>query len=163
MLNGRFGGYGSYITKRSSYNVMAREKERLGHISPNLFFQDIYSHRMNNILSARCSIDFCEAHAIREGLRNLTLRLRHLADTGYLGARAIYTSKGRQNDLLHRDDIHYIYIISDSLVCLGWIRGLFRIRNPRMQGLIDDILHLMHQLEKENPPVQIVTQWSWSC
>ena len=62
------------------------------------------------------------------------------------------------NNLLQTDNIQQLHIISDSLTVVEWIRGRYRIKNPRMQGLIDDILYMMYILRREND-VEIYVRW----
>ena len=164
MLDGRFGGFGSYRITYSGYQHLLQERDvarlRPGrfYLTDNIYLPDKYSLQLINHLSSRCSIDFCEAHAIREGLESLVLDLRVIADAHQHGSSSIVSDTYRRNTLPPSDNITSIYIISDSLVVLEWIRGRYRIRNPRMQGLIDDILHSMSVLSTENH-LNIYTCW----
>ena len=95
--NGRFGGYGVYRTTQRSYETMTCTKHAGGQLTDDHYNQDIYSHRIHNHISSRCSIDFYEAHAIRAGLRDLLLDIRDLADTGHNGAMHLFTATQRDD------------------------------------------------------------------
>ena len=118
MFNGRFGGYGVYRTTQRSYGLMTCTKHAGGQLRNDHYNQDIYSHSIHNHVSSRCSIDFCEAHAIRAGLRDLLLDLRELADTGHNGATPLITANSSENHVLCTDNTNKLLIISDSLVVL---------------------------------------------
>ena len=156
MLDGRYGGFGSYRITYSGYQHLLHERDRARarpgrfYLTDNIYLPDQYALQLHNHLSSRCSIDFCEAHAIREGLESTVFDLRAIADAHRHGSSSTVTETFRRNTLPPSDGITSIYIVSDSLVVLEWIRGRYRIRNPRMQGLIDDILHLMSLLSSEN-------------
>ena len=160
MLNGRFGGYGSYRVSRNEYQKLINWKNSGGQITAAMLFHCKYARRMHNYLSARCSIDFCEAMAIKEGLQQTILDLREIAQDPTSAASPYTTTTNHHNNLLRNDDINELHIISDSKVVIEWIRGRYRIRNPRMQGLIDDILHHMDTLSKENDSLLIFTRWT---
>ena len=114
-------------------------------LTTQLLLDDRYACRMHNYLSSRCSIDFCEAHAISEGLKQMAMDLRANPPTQKSGEPLI----------------EEVLIISDSETVIEWIRGRYRIRNPRMQGLIDDILHFMDVISSEHS-LKIFTRWTKS-
>lgn len=87
-------------------------------------------------LSDRCSIDFCEAFAIKDGLTSLTTEMR-IKDV---------------------KNIQEIQVISDSQTVLRWIDGTYAVRNPVMKNIIDDMVWQMGCIQDEQG-VSTVFQW----
>jgi len=110
-------------------------------------YLDILRYDRAQWLSDRCSIDFCEAYAIRDSLIRITYELREKC------------KQSKDRDYVRNLGINKVKIISDSLTVLNWIDGSYTIRNPVMKGVIDDIIWQMACLKDDHPGLQVKIQW----
>ena len=142
------GGYGYHIIPERNYCELVQHMQD-GVSLKDDFIQE-YQKQLQGLnifwhidrsewLSDRCSIDFCEAYAIRDSLIRLTYELRH-------------------RSLSDPVDFKTVRVISDSQTVLNWISGSYCIRNPVMKGVLDDIIWQMASL-KEEFSVQVMLQW----
>ena len=92
---------------------------------------------LSNFLSDRCTIEFCEAKAIADNLRDLL----KMTKSSWL----------RQYKTLR--------IISDSQTVLNYIIGTYHIRTTTMKNLILDIIRHIHKL-KQIYSIETILQWT---
>ena len=156
----RIGGFGYHAITQHKYHGLLRE-----HHYDRADYRDIVQRTdcfvpdYEGELSKRCSIDFAEAIAAREGLQAVLKKLRAESvrcdswsrdrDARDLGVAALLGITG-------------VRLILDSQVVLNWIAGLYRIRNPVMKEIIEDIHWAIKEIEGENPGVQVTYQWTKS-
>ena len=123
-------------------------KERIKKYMTKIMSEKTLRYDQAQWLSDRCSVDFCEAYAIRDALVRVTREIRKLCD-GF----------GNENYLKEVLNIRKIRIISDSQTVLNWINGSYTIRNPIMKGVVDDIIWQMACLKAENCGLEIQMNW----
>ena len=101
----------------------------------------------SSALSKRCSIDFCEASAIRDAITYILDKLREPQDTQH-----------------HLETLipDHIRVISDSQVILKYISGQYQIRHPTMKKIIDDIHWNASTIHEDHPRITISYQWTQS-
>ena len=142
------GGYGYHMMLSDQYRDCVRMKRywEQAHLSEEdlrTHYKDLWqntskwNYERSLWLSDRCSIDFCEAYAIRDGLIRITKELRQ-----------------------HQGTIPFdqIRVVSDSQTVLRWLEGKYRIKNPTMKGILDDIIWQMACLYEEFGTV-VMLQW----
>ena len=110
------GGYGYQVIESNEYKKLKDlEFEKYKIESKGKQWHELWMW-----LSRRCSIDFCEAFAIRDALRDIILL-------------------NEKNEKEIKKEIKKIRVITDSEVVLKWIKGEYKIRNNTMRDIIEDI------------------------
>ena len=156
---GRNGGFGVHAITSQYYNTLRFQCGVLNTTYSELLDHSRLPFSDTDIgVSHRCSIDFMEALAIR---RALELTVTYFRDQA---TKRKTWKRGQGIPLKVREalNINEIRVISDSLVVLKWIDGIYRIRNPRMLDIIQDIHWLTKTLQDENDNIPIRFQWTKS-
>ncbi len=147
-VKGVSGGYGYHIIPQSDYHHLHNfDQEHYGKNIPG----GRLSINESCWLSKRCSIDFCEAYAIRDALARIDCELRNISDLIY--------QMDIDDTAINSENISTIRIISDSQTVLRWIQGLYTIRNMQMKAIIDDIHWSIGCITELNPGLNIIFQW----
>ena len=136
------GGYGYHMIKRKYYDEI-KDKNKKIYMEKS---DEKRWHDSWNWLSSRCSIEFCEAFAIRDCLRDVVIKIqnRHIG-IGEKPKKKKRKKKGktkqRRKSIITEksEDIKDIRIISDSQTVIKWITGEYIIKSKEIKQIIDDI------------------------
>ena len=112
-------GYGAITISTTDYQQLLQKplKQAMLHYTTSTGYPSL-----KESLSQGCSIDFCEAYAIRD----ILVQLQHDIQTQT-------QSPGYLNNTKH------LMITSDSRVVLGWIDGEYIPKNPQIYNILKDI------------------------
>ena len=135
------------LIPRPAVDLHEKLNEYFEHLQPLLSLPEYAAY--SSPLSKRCSIDFCEASAIRDAITYIVDHLR------------ISDIEGHTKCLLTSLPEH-IRVISDSYTILQYIAGQYQIRHPVMKQIIDDIhwnASIIHEIQ---PLTSVSYQWTRS-
>ena len=155
-VKGRVGGFGVHIIPQNDYHRMIDDQLTTTSGYKNAISQIPNTLNYHSGVSRRCSIDFCEALAIRKGLQMVQqyLRTQAINQETWTGPKAL--------NICQRLNIQAIRIVSDSQVVLRWIEGIYRIHNLSMKGIVEDIHWLIEDIQAENSDIPVILQWTKS-
>ena len=159
---GRKGGFGIHGIFEKDYQSICR-KSRQTRTPYKELLQDIELPFRGFLtgVSHRCSIDFMEALAVRRALEMTLEFFRFSAVEHSTWGNTPQTSKTALN-VRGKLKLNEIRIIGDSQVVLKWIAGIYRIHNPHMLNIIEDIHWLTKVIQDENDNIPIYFQWTKS-
>ena len=147
----RAGGYGYHIIPGSIYNSLSSlEQPEYDVMCQQNLRQEKLRFDHFRALSSRCSIDFCEVHAIHSALTRLYDWIS--------GATAAHRYSWTRNDILqNRHGIRSVRIVSDSLTVLKWLNGEYIVRDKTMKLFLDEIYWLIAMFDEQ------LAEWDGVC
>ena len=164
----RTGGFGAFVVPETVYSTLLRmqpkDEDDIARLNRHIKRRhepesiiDCVHNTYEEPLSERCSIDFCEAHAIHHALKDIYLQIERVTQEWWKANE----QEGAVNPVLNDQGMTHIRVVSDSKTVIKWISGEYTVRHPNMRRLVREI-RWNADLFKKYYNVTVLFQWTKS-